>query len=391
MHGQQLSTPPAMETRRGLDLKGLILRLLFGGWRRRGRLEEGYSILLPTPMDMPFLLQYALDSLRHLDTSHCKQIVVIADGWGNDEGRGLRRVVTAAEDPRIELVELRRAAHVVIRRRKKAISRTASNAAGNTHWAMMVEAIDAARCEYCFLHDADAFFLDADGLERQYRECRERGMDTLGVEARSDSFFEEIGYIIPGTWELMFSTRWARRRDPTTLKGRWRSSPHGIHEFDNLLYPQYLDFPKGKIGMMEVPPRFVHFSSAVITYRVFCQAPRPHVVDELFRLLSLALLEELLPGTNRALPPVAELTRGLRDPTAPVTYDSNVAIDQYPTFRRLVEDLCQAPIMRGARAVKIRTLIRPFDEHFQYRADIGAAEGGSYPATPMRGRTHGLG
>lgn len=380
-----------MKGRKDLDLKGLMLRLLFGRWRRYQRLEEGYSILLPTPMDMPFLLQYALESLRHVDTSHCKQIVVIPDGWGSDEGRGVRRVVEAVDDPRIELVELRPAARVVIHRRKRTMGQTASNAAGNTHWAMIVEGIDATRCEYCFLHDADAFFLDVDGLERQFSECRDRGMDTLGIEARSDTFFEALGYIIPGTWELMFSTRWARRRDPSTLKGRRRSSPHGSYEFDNMLYPQYLDFPAGKIGISDVPPRVVHFSSAVITYRVFRYAPRPKVVDELFRLLSLALLEELSSESDRALPSVAELARGLSDPTAPVTYDTNVAISQYPTFRRSIDDLCQAPIMRGARAQQIRTLIRPFDEHFRHRANSGAAEGEPYACAPLRGRTHGLG
>jgi hypothetical protein len=371
-----------MDRRIVLTLKGLMLRLLFGRWRRLGRPAEGYSILLPTPMDMPFLLRYALEGLRHVDTSHCQQILVISDGWGSN-GHGLRRVVESAGDPRIELIELRPATRMVTRRPKKAAGLAASNAASNTHWATIVEGIDAARCEYCFLHDADAFFLDDDGLERQYRECQNRGLDTLGVEARSDSFFVDRGYLIPGTWELMFSTRWARRRDPTTLKGRRRSSPHGIYVFDNMLYPQYLDFPTGKIGLMDCPPRFAHFSSAVITYRVFRYGPRPKVVDELFRILFLALLEEVLleeqsleqetlekrtfvgKPSARALPSVAELARGLSDPNASVTYDSPVAASEYSTFRQLIEDLCQCPIMQGRRAKRILTLIDPFDEHFQ--------------------------
>ena len=41
------------------------------------------------------------------------------------------------------------------------------------------EGIDATRCEYAFLHDADAFFVDVDGLEQQYCKCRDRAMDTL--------------------------------------------------------------------------------------------------------------------------------------------------------------------------------------------------------------------
>ena len=33
-------------------------------------------------------------------------------------------------------------------------------------------------------------------------------MATLGVTGRLDPFFKAVGYEIPGTWELMFSTRW---------------------------------------------------------------------------------------------------------------------------------------------------------------------------------------
>jgi hypothetical protein len=167
-----------MKKRIGLDLKGLVLRALFRRWKSRRDFEDGYSILLPMPMDMPFLLRYALEGLRHLDTTHCKQIVVIPDGWGDDEGRGLRRVVESAGDPRIELVELRPAARVFIHQLKKSVG----GAVNSAHWAMIVEGIDRSRCEYAFLHDA--FFIEDGGLERQYRECRDRGMFTLGVQAR---------------------------------------------------------------------------------------------------------------------------------------------------------------------------------------------------------------
>jgi hypothetical protein len=206
-----------------IDLKQLTLKILFSRWKRRSSVEDGYTILLPSPMDMPFLLRYALEGLAQIDTSHCKQILVIPDGWGDDQGRGLRRVVESAGDPRVELVELRPVAQLFIHRLKKSVL----GAANSSHWAMIVEGIDHARCSHSFLHDADAFIIDADGLERQYRECRERGMDTLGVQARWDPLFKELGYTIPGTWELMFSNSWAKRRDPTSLKGRRRSSPHG--------------------------------------------------------------------------------------------------------------------------------------------------------------------
>src|SRR5512135_3665955 len=104
-----------------------------------------------------------------------------------------------------------------------------------THWMQALTGIVHARCAHAFLHDSDAFFVDSDGLERQYRECRDRGMATLGVTARLDPLFVEVGYEIPGTWELMFSTRWARQRSPYFLKGGWYRTPRGIYEFDSML------------------------------------------------------------------------------------------------------------------------------------------------------------
>ncbi len=366
-----------------IDPKALLLNTLFGRWQPRRAFEEGYSVILATPMDMPFLLRYALEGLTGLDTSHCRQIIVVPDGWGDDGGEGLRRAVAASGDPRVEYVELTPAAHFFIHK----LGKNVGAAANSCHWAMIVRGIAATRCEYAFLHDADAFFVDADAIERQYRECLDRGLDTLGVTARWDPFFEEAGYSIPATWELMVSTRWARRHNPVDFKGRWRDTPRGRHEFDNALYPQYVDYPWGKVGLMASPARIVHFNGAVTTYRIFRYQPRRPVVDELFRLLLLSILEELIPaedGRSPAVPPVAELARGLDDPSAPVSYAGAATAGNYPAFRAQVDEMCEAPTFRGARAEKVRELIAPFDRHFEARG-ADAAE----PA--FRFRRHGLG
>ena len=152
-----------------LDLKGIVLKTLFGRWRHPCGFEEGYTILLPSPMDMPFLLRYSLEGLRRIDTSHCRQILVVPDGWGDDGGKALREVVDACDDPRVEFVDLP-ALDLYVNRR------SGSTNGATTHWMMTVNGTDRARCEYAFLHDSDAFFLEADGLERQFRECRERRM-----------------------------------------------------------------------------------------------------------------------------------------------------------------------------------------------------------------------
>jgi hypothetical protein len=358
--------------------------MFFSRWWRRCAFADGYTIVLPSPMDMPFLLRYALEGLAHLNTENCRQILVVPDGFVGDRGDALERVIETFNDPRVALIRPRAIDYFLYKRMKP-------RGAATTHWMMAVLGIEHARCAHAFLHDADAFFLEADGLERHYRECRDRGFSALGVTARWDPFFAEAGYVIPGTWELMFSTRWARSRSPYALKNGWHSTRDGAFEFDSMHYPMYCDAPSGTIGVMEPPPRLVHFNGTIVSYRYFRMGRGK--VDELFRLLLLAILEDLIPSAGgRVVPTVATLVRGLTDPDQPVSYNSAVAVEQYPIFRRLLDEICTAPIFAGSRADRIRELVRPFDVHFEpllAAAVDGAADSASGPR--VRVRTHGMG
>jgi hypothetical protein len=370
----------------GINLKQRGVDLLFSRWRRPCAYEEGYTLVLPSPMDMPFLLRYALEGLAHLNTENCRQILVVPDGCVDDRGDALREVIDAFDDPRVELIRPRAIDYFLFRRMKPV-------GGAATHWMMAVIGIAHARCAHAFLHDADAFFVEAEGLERHYRECRDRGFSALGVTARWDPFFTEAGYAIPGTWELMFSTRWARSRSPVALKNSRRSTPRGDFEFDSMLYPMYLDAPSGTIGVMEHPPRLVHFNGTIGTYRYFRMGIGK--IDEMFRILLLAMLEDLMPSSDggRVVPRVAELARGLTEPDQLVSYDSEVAIEQYPIFRGLLDELCDAPIFAGARAGRIRELVRPFDAHFEPRVAEALERAASDPSARagVRLRTHGMG
>jgi hypothetical protein len=357
--------------------KRLATSLLFARWKRRCPFEEGYTMLLPSPADMPFLLRFALEGLAHVDTAHCRQIVVIPDGSVEDRGGSLRRVIDDFDDPRVELAPPGPLDYLLYRRMKPV-------GGSSTHWMMIVNGVDRARCAHVFLHDSDAFFVDPDGPERQYRECLERGSDVLGVTARWDPFFEEVGYAIPGTWELMFSTRWARSHSPYSHKPGWRATPRGAYEFDTMLGPMYFDYPSGRVNLMDQPPRLVHFNGTIVTFRLYHAGYGR--IDEYFRILLLAVLEELIPDPSgrRALPPVGDLVRGLTDPSAPVTYGSDVATYQYPIFRAMLEELCDSPVFRGGRGNRVRELVRPFDEHFSGRPAVD-------PSGLPRVRVHGLG
>ena len=109
-------------------------------------------------------------------------------------------------------------------------------------------------------------------------------------------------------------------------------------------------------------------------------------LNQVFRLLLLSVLEDLVPALDgaRLLPTPAALALGLDDPAAPVTYPADLTAREYPTFRRQVEQVCEASTFRGARAERVRALLRPFDEHF------GPWEEGSTVLTPGEARSHGL-
>ena len=337
-----------------LDVKGLIQRALYWQWKHSGALADGYSIIMPTPEDMPFLSRLTLEGLKYINTDNCGQFLIVGDGHSVDGGKLLAETVAQLHDSRIEIALFSRLDRIVIRPMP------------SPHWLTVIYGTNLARYAYAFLHDADAFFLDRDCIEQTFRYCIDNSVYTTGVNARWDPFFKGIGYQIPGTWQMMFSVPWLRRHKPWMVRGRKTATPHGKNTFDTLLYPQYLDYSSGKVGVMPTPPRYIHFNGTIVTYRAWKRANGRQVVDELFRLLLLSILEHILPATDgkRLLPSVDDLARGLTDSTRPIRYDTLDCARNYGEFRAQMEELCGSPIFAGERAETIPSLLIPFDAHF---------------------------
>ena len=306
------------------------------------------------PEDMPFLVRLAIEGLRCIDTSNCKQFIVVGDGYGNDNCSAIKRELLRYAETSVELCELPFLHSMVARR------------ISCPHPISVIFGASHSRCDFAFLHDADAFFLNRSCIEDTFEYCIRNEMDAVGVAARWDPFFQRLGYAIPGTWQMMFRTAWIRRHPPYRVIGRTEQTPHGMNTFDTLLYPQYLDYRSGKIGVMPNPPRYVHFNGTIVTYRAWKRANGRQVVDELFRLLLLSILEHILPATDgkRLLPSVDDLARGLTDSTRPIRYDTLDCARNYGEFRAQMEELCGSPIFAGERAETIHSLLIPFDAHF---------------------------
>ena len=186
----------------------------------------------------------------------------------------------------------------------------------------------------------------------------------------------------------MCSTRWARTRSPHFLKNGWWPTPRGDYEFDSMHHPMYLDYPNGKIRVMEDPPQLVHFNGTIVAFRFYTAGKGK--VDEYFRILLLSMLGEMIPpadGGRWRLPTLESLERGLTDSDAPISYNSKMAVHQYPIFRSMLEELCESPIFRGERAERLRELVQPWEDYFSAQAPVSAEEIAKLP----KHRTHGMG
>lgn len=342
---------------------GLLKWAIYGNWPSRQAFTPGYTILLPIPSDMPFLLDIALEGLKQLSIPNCMSVLVVPDGAASD--KDLRALVARHGDKRVKFIPLKPIDRILVN-----LPRT-DGSANFRHFSQILRGVEESTTEAIYLHDADAFWLDPGGIELQYRELTERDMYTLGVTARIDKVYQERGYQIPGTWELMFSNRWVRQRPPSSIKGGWYPVPDEgqWRWFDTLLSDQYINYKSGKFGVMAQPPRFVHFYATITEYRSWMRSDAASFEDKLFSLLLLSVLAySMRGGSSRfSLPRPDELILGVGDDNAEITYMQDSTVRRYPGFRRSLEELrCSS----GNDEVKSRILeaIKPFDDHFKWRA-----------------------
>ena len=351
---------------------------MYSWWPRSDRpASDGLTVIIPAPEDLPFLLRLQLENFACIDTTVCHQILVVGDGCGSDGGAAIRRLVQQ------ESLHDRRLAFVDFTWRDRLLLPIVRRDGSSVHWLMFVRSLGKANRAFALMHDADAFFLGHDALVKQHTKCSEGGLYALGMTARSDSFFAIIGYEIPATWELMISTSWIRSRSPYWIKGRRYKTPHGEHTFDTVLYPEYLDYPSGRIGLSDMSAEIAHFSATIVEYRRYCKTTGPFA-DYLFRILLLSILEELCPNDGcRVTPSVESLYSGLHDSSRRVHYRDDRATKGYAVFRNQMAVLEGALVMRGDRAKQLRSLLQPFDRHFVGLArEMGDQLGG--PARKFR-------
>src|SRR5258706_7880526 len=231
-----------------------------GRGRPAGGGRRGYALGVRRPMDMPFLTYLALKGLRNVDLDHCDEVVVVPDACGTRNPAGLADAISAAGMRDVRLLP--------VSARQRAVIGALGQDPGLADWTMIAEAIDCTDSDWIFLHDTYAIFTEAGLVEANYALCRARECLALGVTARWDPDFVRLGVKLAGTWEMMFSTQWARRWRAVGHLHGLRKTQCGPGLFDSMLYPQFRDFSSGGIQVRE-SNSFLHLSGVGTTYRRF--------------------------------------------------------------------------------------------------------------------------
>ena len=271
-------------------------------WPRRSshlRREDGYTLLVPVPGDLPVFLELALAVLSTQECAHRVATIVIPDQMTP----AVQAIVSLHRHARgpLELLPLPRPERWFLPPDEEWFAES---------WRAIPDRCEATTCSsHVILHDADLFLLSASMLDEHYEMCRDRDLACLGVSPVWDEWYELHGRRLAATWELCSRVEWIRSFPPHLHMGHDGALWGEDHTFDTTLHPQALSEPSS-IDVNGVAQSIVHFNYVITTYRLF-QRHGPGMVDDCFRLLLIRVFIDLFASdlTAYTLPTMSELAK----------------------------------------------------------------------------------
>jgi hypothetical protein len=222
------------------------------------QLARGYTILLPIPSDLPVFLALALEIISKQDLTGLKEVLVIPDWPSVRFAVFCKKIVRTYSGLPIRSASLGLKDRLAWALTKGIIVR---------HFTRVVRGIDELRTDHAIIHDVDLFLRPGDFLKTQYEACRDGDLAVYGVEPRRSMARQDRDTFV-ATWEMTFSTKWAKSFRPCVHKGQSLVIAGRRQEFDTMLLPQYLTDEK----LIDWGPKqsdFFHFRYVVASYRNF--------------------------------------------------------------------------------------------------------------------------
>ncbi|MEJ5914121.1 hypothetical protein [Pseudokineococcus sp. 1T1Z-3] len=332
-----------------------LWRLRFGRWWSVAAIDdEGYTVLVPVPGDLPVFTDLALAVCRQQSGRHRRRTLVVPDRRSPAVAAAVARERPTWPGGSLELLDLPPVDQLVLPR---------LGDPGRNHGAQLVAGASAASTRRVVLHDADLFMLDPDLHDRMHEAAEASDLDVLGLSPAWDPWYSARGRELAATWEQTARTAWLRAYPPHRHLGHEASVGGERHVVDTTFWAQWHTDP-GRVG---VDPRsaedVVHFNYVISTYRRF-QRSEGSFHDGSFRLLLVRLFQDLF-GRGEAppgLPPLDRLAAGL-DGSSEVTYEPGDA-STYRAFRQQISRILAAPWVERERSSEAEALLAPFDDRF---------------------------
>jgi glycosyltransferase involved in cell wall biosynthesis len=335
-------------------LKSWYWRARYRKWGRTPKRQDGYTVLVPVPGDLPVFLDVALRTLATQDADNRRQILVIPDQETPEFAAAYdahRRSWTGGE---LSLVRLPAPERVVLPK---------LNDPARNYASQLVAGIRASEASHVVFHDADLVIHEPRLHEQLYATMREGDLDVCGVDSSWDAWYAAHDLTLVATWEMCANVDWLHRFPPYRHFGHDDTFLGEPRVFDVTFWPQCHSDPTRR----RVVPglRYTHFNYVISTYRFF-QAATGEFPDRRFRLLLIRLLTDMFSDNAPQLLPSADvLAEGLEPGTGPVRYLRATAED-YVRFRRQATNLLTDPLLTEQQRSIAQTVLRPFDEWAGY-------------------------
>ena len=240
------------------DLRILLIKLFYSKWKNKSlSLKDGYTLLIPTPSDLPIFLELTLEIISKQDKTGLQEIIVVPD-WPS------KTFESYFENKLISFDVPIKTTHLSLKDR---LAWKITRSITTRRFTQLIIAVDAVRTEYAIIHDADLFLPPGDFLFQQYFHCKQNRLNVLGLDMRrSLSRYDYKEFV--ATWEMTFSTQWFRSFPPSMHKGQFATINGRRQEFDTTSLPQYLTDPK-TVAWKDRRNEYFHFSYVIASFRNF--------------------------------------------------------------------------------------------------------------------------
>jgi hypothetical protein len=345
-----------------------LYKLFYGRWAAApASSTPGYTLWIFLPGDMPFFFEIFRAVFGEKKTEHLVETIVVPDQVPPGLARRFDEFASAWSHGPIRMVEFQPLDRLLVR---------SMNNPHTINWLQLVRAVNATTTTHGLWHDADLFVLEREFFDAHYRQCAGDDLACVGLRPVWDPWYAQKGLThVAATWEMMFNVAWIRSFLPWMHRGHDGMLLGERHTFDSTLLPQGLTPPE-KVALRGEAPDFVHFNYVICTYRHFQNAKGPFE-DEYFRILLIRLLINAFDTGDWKYdaPSIAELTRGITDPSNRVTFLRPETASHYDEFRTKLRRLVESPLLTPAQASRIVEGVEPFDRAFGEVAGTVAAAG----------------